>query len=170
MRTSRPASPRRDPRAFLPFPADMSIVENRKAFHDYFIEERFEAGLVLEGWEVKAIRAGRAQLKEAYVIVRGAEAFIIGMHVSALPTASTHVRPDPTRTRKLLLQRAELAKLIGKVERSGYTLVPVNLHFAKGRIKAEIGLAKGKKQHDKREAEKERDWQREKQRLLRHRA
>ena len=148
----------------------MSIVDNRKAFHDYFIEERYEAGLVLEGWEVKAIRAGRAQLKEAYVIVRGAEAFIIGMHVSALPTASTHVRPDPTRTRKLLLQRAELAKLIGKVERSGYTLVPVNLHFAKGRIKAEIGLAKGKKQHDKREAEKERDWQREKQRLLRHRA
>lgn len=148
----------------------MSIVQNRKALHDYFIEERYEAGLVLEGWEVKAIRAGRAQLKEAYVIVRGAEAFIIGMHVSALPTASTHVRPDPTRTRKLLLQRAELAKLIGKVERSGYTLVPVNLHFAKGRIKAEIGLAKGKKQHDKREAEKERDWQREKQRLLRHRA
>ena len=148
----------------------MSIVENRKAFHDYFIEERYEAGLVLEGWEVKAIRAGRAQLKEAYGIVRGAEAFIIGMHVSALPTASTHVRPDPTRTRKLLLQRAELAKLIGKVERSGYTLVPLDLHFAKGRIKAEIGLAKGKKQHDKREAEKERDWQREKQRLLRHRA
>ena len=148
----------------------MSIVENRKAFHDYFIEERYEAGLVLEGWEVKAIRAGRAQLKEAYVIVRGAEAFIIGMHVSALPTASTHVRPDPTRTRKLLLQRAELAKLIGKVERSGYTLVPLDLHFARGRVKAQIGLAKGKKQHDKREAEKERDWQREKQRLLRHRA
>ncbi|HQY47818.1 MAG TPA: SsrA-binding protein SmpB [Usitatibacteraceae bacterium] len=148
----------------------MSIVENRKAFHDYFIEERYEAGLVLEGWEVKAIRAGRAQLKEAYVIVRGAEAFIIGMHVSALPTASTHVRPDPTRTRKLLLQRAELAKLIGKVERSGYTLVPLDLHFTRGRVKAQIGLAKGKKQHDKREAEKERDWQREKQRLLRHRA
>jgi len=145
----------------------MSIADNRKAFHDYFIEERFEAGLVLEGWEVKAIRAGRAQIKEAYVMVRGAEAFIIGMHVSALPTASTHVHPDPTRTRKLLLHAAELAKLIGKVERSGYTLVPLNLHFAKGRIKAEIGLAKGKKQHDKREAEKERDWQREKQRLLR---
>ena len=170
MRTSRPASPRRDPRAFLPFPADMSIVENRKAFHDYFIEERYEAGLVLEGWEVKAIRAGRAQLKEAYVIVRGAEAFVIGMHVSPLPTASTHVRPDPTRTRKLLLQRAELAKLIGKVERSGYTLVPLDLHFTRGRVKAQIGLAKGKKQHDKREAEKERDWQREKQRLLRARA
>ena len=148
----------------------MSIVENRKAFHDYFIEERFEAGLVLEGWEVKAIRAGRAQIKEAYVMVRGAEAFLIGMHVSPLPTASTHVHPDPTRTRKLLLHGAELAKLIGKVERSGYTLVPVNLHFAKGRIKAEIGLAKGKKQHDKREAEKDRDWQREKQRLLRAKA
>ena len=148
----------------------MSIADNRKAFHDYFIEERFEAGLVLEGWEVKAIRAGRAQIKEAYVMVRGAEAFLIGMHVSPLPTASTHVHPDPTRTRKLLLHGAELAKLIGKVERSGYTLVPVNLHFAKGRIKAEIGLAKGKKQHDKREAEKERDWQREKQRLLRAKA
>jgi SsrA-binding protein len=148
----------------------MSIADNRKAFHDYFIEERFEAGLVLEGWEVKAIRAGRAQIKEAYVMVRGAEAFIIGMHVSALPTASTHVHPDPTRTRKLLLHGAELAKLIGKVERSGYTLVPLNLHFAKGRIKAEIGLAKGKKQHDKRQAEKERDWQREKQRLMRAKA
>ncbi len=148
----------------------MSIVDNRKAFHDYFIEERFEAGLVLEGWEVKAIRAGRAQIKEAYVMVRGAEAFLIGMHVSPLPTASTHVRPDPTRTRKLLLHGAELAKLIGKVERSGYTLVPLNLHFAKGRIKAEIGLAKGKKQHDKRQAEKERDWQREKQRLMRAKA
>jgi SsrA-binding protein len=146
----------------------MSIVENRKAFHDYFIEERFEAGLALEGWEVKAIRAGRVQIKEAYVIVRGAEAFVIGMHVSALPTASTHVHPDPTRTRKLLLHGAELAKLIGKVERSGYTLVPINLHYTRGRIKADIGLAKGKKQHDKREAEKERDWQREKQRLLRH--
>lgn len=145
----------------------MSIVENRKAFHDYFVEERFEAGLVLEGWEVKAIRAGRVQLKEAYVIVRGEEAFIIGMHVSPLPTASTHVHPDPTRTRKLLLHGAELAKLIGKVERAGYTMVPINLHYARGRVKVEIGLAKGKKQHDKRAAEKDRDWQREKQRLMR---
>ncbi|NJD88428.1 MAG: SsrA-binding protein SmpB [Betaproteobacteria bacterium] len=163
MRTSR------EPSSAPPFPraSPRSLGENRKAFHDYFIEERFEAGLVLEGWEVKAIRAGRAQIKEAYVIVKGAEAFIIGMHVSALPTASTHVHPDPTRTRKLLLHASELAKLIGKVERSGYTLVPLNLHYAKGRIKAEIGLAKGKKQHDKREAEKERDWQREKQRLMR---
>ena len=148
----------------------MSIAENRKAFHDYFIEERFEAGLVLEGWEVKSIRAGRAQLKEAYVIVRGAEAFVIGMHVSALPTASTHVNPDPTRTRKLLLHAAQLSRLIGKVERSGYTLVPINLHLAKGRIKLEIGLAKGKKQHDKRAAEKDRDWERERQRLMRAKA
>ena len=148
----------------------MSIVENRKAFHDYFIEERFEAGLVLEGWEVKAIRAGRAQLKEAYVVLQRGEPFVIGMHVSALPTASTHVKPDPTRTRKLLLNAAEIAKLIGKVEQKGYTLVPINLHYAKGRVKMDIGLAKGKKQHDKRESEKERDWQRERQRLLRAKA
>jgi SsrA-binding protein len=148
----------------------MSIVENRKAFHDYFIEERFEAGLVLEGWEVKAIRAGRAQLKEAYVILQKGEPFVIGMHLSALPTASTHVKPDPTRTRKLLLGAAEIAKLIGKVEQKGYTLVPINLHYARGRVKMEIGLAKGKKQHDKRESEKERDWQRERQRLLRAKA
>jgi SsrA-binding protein len=147
----------------------MSIVENRKAFHDYFIEERFEAGLVLEGWEVKAIRAGRAQLKEAYVVLQKGEPFVIGMHVSALPTASTHVKPDPTRSRKLLLNAAEIAKLIGKVEQKGYTLVPVNLHYAKGRVKMDIGLAKGKKQHDKRESEKERDWERERQRLLRGR-
>jgi SsrA-binding protein len=148
----------------------MSIVENRKAFHDYFIEERFEAGLVLEGWEVKAIRAGRVQLKEAYVVMQRGEPFVIGMHVSALPTASTHVHPDPTRTRKLLLNAPEIAKLIGKVEQKGYTLVPVNLHYAKGRVKMDIGLAKGKKQHDKRETEKERDWQRERQRLLRAKA
>ena len=145
----------------------MSIVDNRKAFHDYFIEERFEAGLVLEGWEVKSIRAGRAQLKEAYVVLQRGEPFVIGMHVSALPTASTHVKPDPVRTRKLLLNAPEIAKLIGKVEQKGYTLVPINLHYAKGRVKMDIGLAKGKKQHDKRESEKERDWQRERQRLMR---
>ena len=145
----------------------MSIVANRKAFHDYFIEERFEAGLVLEGWEVKSIRAGRAQLKEAYVVLQRGEPFVIGMHVSALPTASTHVKPDPVRTRKLLLNAPEIAKLIGKVEQKGYTLVPINLHYAKGRVKMDIGLAKGKKQHDKRESEKERDWQRERQRLMR---
>jgi SsrA-binding protein len=148
----------------------MSIVENKKAFHDYFVEERYEAGLVLEGWEVKAIRAGRVQLKEAYVILKGAEPFVIGMHVSALPTASTHVKADPTRSRKLLLGAEEIRKLIGKVEQRGYTLVPINLHYKGGRVKLEIGLAKGKKQHDKREVEKERDWQREQQQLLRRKA
>jgi SsrA-binding protein len=145
----------------------MSIVENRKAFHDYFVEERYEAGIALEGWEVKAIRAGRAQLKEAYVIVKGAELFLIGAHVSPLAAASTHVEPDPVRTRKLLLHAEEITRLIGKVEQAGYALVPLNLHYAKGRIKLEIGLAKGKKQYDKRAAEKEREWNREKQRLLR---
>ena len=148
----------------------MSIVENRKAYHDYFIEEKFEAGMALDGWEVKAIRAGRAQIKEAYVILKHEEPFIIGMHISALPTASTHVNPDPTRSRKLLLNADEISKLIGKVEQRGYTLVPLDLHYTKGRVKLAIGLAKGKKQHDKREVEKERDWQREQQRLLRKRA
>ncbi|HYC46940.1 MAG TPA: SsrA-binding protein SmpB [Burkholderiales bacterium] len=146
----------------------MSIVENRKAFHDYFIEERYEAGIALEGWEAKAIREGRVQLKEAYVIVSNGEMFLIGAHVSPLPTASTHVQPDPTRTRKLLLNAAEINKLIGAVERAGYTLVPLNMHYSRGRVKVEIGLAKGKKQHDKRESEKDRDWKREQQRLLRH--
>ena len=145
----------------------MSIIDNRKAFHDYFIEERFEAGLVLEGWEAKSIRAGRAQLKEAYVIVKREEIFLIGAHISALPTASTHIHPDPVRTRKLLLHATEITKLTGKVERDGFTLVPINMHYTKGRIKLEIGLAKGKKQHDKREAEKDRDWVREKARLVR---
>ena len=144
----------------------MSIAQNKKAFHDYFIEERFEAGIALEGWEVKAIRAGRVQLKEAYVTVHNAEIHLVGCHVSPLPTASTHITPDPTRTRKLLLHAAEISRLIGSVERAGYTLVPLDMHYARGRIKLEIGLAKGKKQHDKREAEKAREWQREKQRLL----
>jgi SsrA-binding protein len=147
----------------------MSIAQNKKAYHDYFIEEKFEAGLVLEGWEVKAIRAGRVQLKEAYVIVQKGALHLIGSHVSALPTASTHVHPDPTRTRKLLMHAEEINKLIGKVERAGYTLVPLDLHYQRGRIKLEIGLAKGKKQHDKREAERDREWQREKQRLLKAR-
>ena len=147
----------------------MSIVENKKAFHDYFIEERYEAGLVLEGWEVKAIRAGRAQLKEAYVIVQNGEIFLLGSHITPLSTASTHVDADPTRTRKLLLSSTEISRLIGAVERAGYTLVPLNLHYSRGRIKLEIGLAKGKKQHDKRQAEKEKDWKREQQRLLRSR-
>jgi SsrA-binding protein len=145
----------------------MTIADNKKAFHDYFVEERFEAGLVLEGWEVKSIRAGRVQLKESYVVVKNGEVFLIGCHISPLPTASTHIHPDPTRTRKLLLHAPEISKLIGKTERAGYTLVPVNLHYAKGRIKLEIGLAKGKKQHDKRAAEKEREWVREKARLMR---
>ena len=148
----------------------MSIIENRKAFHDFFIEERHEAGIILEGWEVKAIRAGRSNIKEAYVIVRNEELFFFGMHISPLPSASTHVHADPVRTRKLLMHKKEISRLIGKVERAGFTLVPINLHFVKGRIKLEIGLAKGKKQHDKREAEKERDWNREKARLMRTKA
>ena len=145
----------------------MSIIDNKKAFHDYFIEERYEAGLVLEGWEVKAIRAGRAQLKEAYVVLKKEEVWLIGCHISPLATASTHVKADPTRSRKLLLHAPEIRKLIGKVQQAGYTLVPLNLHYAKGRIKLEVGLAKGKKLHDKRAAEKDREWNREKQRLLR---
>ncbi len=144
----------------------MSIAQNKKAFHDYFIEERYEAGIALEGWEVKAIRAGRVQLKESYVIVRNAEIHLIGCHISPLTAASTHVNPDPTRTRKLLLRADEISKLIGAVDRAGYTLVPLDMHYTRGRVKLEIGLAKGKKQHDKRETEKRREWQREKQRLL----
>ncbi|UIN23583.1 SsrA-binding protein SmpB [Herbaspirillum frisingense] len=144
----------------------MSIIDNKKAFFDYFIEERFEAGLVLQGWEVKSIRAGRVQLKEAYVIVRNGEVYLFGCHISALTSTSTHVHPETTRTRKLLLNAAEISKLIGKVERSGYTLVPLNLHYSKGRVKCDIGLAKGKKQHDKRETEKQRDSQREIQAAL----
>ena len=144
----------------------MSIVQNKKAFFDYTVEERFEAGLVLEGWEVKAIRAGQVQLKEAYVIVRGAEIFLLNAHVTPLKTASTHIKPEPTRTRKLLLNAAEIRKLIGKVERSGYTLVPLDLHFSKGRVKLAIGLAKGKRQFEKRDATREKDWKREQQRLL----
>src|SRR6266436_630901 len=138
----------------------MSIVANRKASHDYFIEERYEAGLVLEGWEVKAIRAGRATIGEAYVMVRGEEIFLIGANIAPLPSASTHYVQEPTRTRKLLLHAEEIRRLIGKVEQRGYTLVPLNLHYSKGRIKLEIGLAKGKLKHDKREAEREKDWNR----------
>ena len=145
----------------------MSIVENKKAFHDYFIEQRFEAGMVLEGWEVKAIRAGRAQLKEAYVIVQGEALHLIGAHISPLTTASTHINPDPTRTRKLLMHAEEIKRLIGSVERAGYTLIPINLHYTRGRVKLEIGLAKGKKQHDKRADEKDKDWKREQQQILR---
>jgi SsrA-binding protein len=147
----------------------MSIVENRKAFHDYFIEERYEAGLQLAGWEVKAIRAGRAQLADGYVMVRGQEIFLIGASIAPLPTVSTHFTPDPTRSRKLLLHAEEIKRLIGKVEQRGYTLVPLNLHYSKGRIKLEIGLGRGKLKADKRASEREKDWNREKQRLLRSR-
>jgi SsrA-binding protein len=143
------------------------IAENRKARFEYFIEDRFEAGLVLQGWEVKAMRAGRAQLSEAYVYVRDEEAFLFGCHISPLKTTSTHLVADPARTRKLLLNRSELARLIGSVERKGYTLIPLDLHWKNGRAKLEMGLAKGKKQHDKRATEKDRDWQRDKARLLR---
>ncbi len=146
-----------------------AIAENRKASFDFFIEERLEAGIVLEGWEVKAIRAGRAQIQEAYVIVRGAELFLIGAHITPLATASTHVTPDPTRSRKLLMHEREIAQLIGKVERSGYSLVPLDLHYARSRVKLEVGLAKGKRQFDKRETEKQKDWQREKSRIMRNR-
>jgi SsrA-binding protein len=147
----------------------MSIVQNKKAFHDYTIEERFEAGLALEGWEVKAIRAGQVHLKEAYVIVRDAELFLLNAHITPLRTASTHVTPDPTRTRKLLMHAAEIRKLIGKVERAGYALVPLDLHYSKGRIKLTVGLAKGKRQFEKRADEAERAWKREQRRLLKQR-
>lgn len=146
----------------------MSIVQNRKARHEYFIEEVFEAGLVLEGWEVKAIRAGHVQLAESYVIVRDGELWVIGMHITPLATTSTHIKPDPIRTRKLLLNRHEINKLIGQVEQRGYALIPLNLHFRRGRIKMDVALGKGKKQHDKRDTQRERDWKREQQRLLKN--
>ena len=145
----------------------MAIVQNKKAFHDYFIEERYEAGVVLEGWEVKAIRAGRAQISDAYVIVKDGALWLIGAHVSPLLAASTHVQPDPLRTRKLLLHDAEIKRLIGYVSQRGLALIPLDLHYTKGRIKAAIGLARGKQKHDKRATEREREWEREKQRLLR---
>jgi SsrA-binding protein len=147
----------------------MSISENRKAFHDYAIEDRYEAGIVLEGWEIKAIRAARVQIKESYVVLKDGEAFLIGAHISPLITASTHIKADPTRTRKLLLHRGELNKLIGKVERAGFTLVPIDLHFTRGKVKLALGLAKGKKEHEKRASEKEREWKREQSQMLKQR-
>ena len=147
---------------------DRRIAENRRARHEYFIEETFEAGVMLEGWEVKSLRAGRVQLTDAYVTLKKGEAFMIGGHITPLITASTHVKPDPIRTRKLLLQRAQIDKLVGKVERAGYTVIPLDLHWTRGRAKLSIGLAKGKKQHDKRADEKAKDWQRQKERLLKH--
>ena len=146
-----------------------SIAQNKKARFDYFIEERFEAGLALEGWEVKSMRAGKAQLTESYVILRDGEAWLLGAHITPLNTASTHVHPDPTRTRKLLLNRRELDRLTGLVERKGYTLVALELYWSKGRAKLAVGLAKGKKQHDKRAVEKDRDWERDKARILKSR-
>ena len=145
----------------------MSIVQNKKAFHDYFIEDRYEAGIVLEGWEVKAIRDGRANIKEAYVIIQKGEIFLLGCHISPMGSASTHINPDNIRTRKLLLNNLEIIKLIGKVERSGFTLVPLDMHYKGSFVKCEIGLAKGKKQYDKRATEKEKDWNREKNRIMR---
>ena len=144
------------------------IADNRKARHDYFIEEEFETGIVLEGWEVKSIRAGRIQLAESHIIIREGELFVLNMHISPLETASTHIRPDATRSRKLLMHKREISKLIGRVEQRGYTLVPLNLYYKKGRIKMTVALAKGKKQHDKRDTIKDRDWEREKARLMKH--
>jgi SsrA-binding protein len=146
---------------------DKLIAENRKVRHEYFIEERLEAGLSLMGWEVKSMRAGRAQLTEGYVHVRGGEAFLLGAHIAPLNSASTHVLADPTRNRKLLLNRNEIDRLVGAVERSGYTIVPLELYWKHGRAKLRIGLAKGKKQHDKRASEKDRDWERDRARLMR---
>jgi len=145
---------------------DSTIARNKKARHEFFVEEEFEAGLSLQGWEVKSLRDGRAQLTESYVHIRDGEAWLLGAHIAPLTTASTHVHADPTRTRKLLLHRRELDRMIGAVERKGYTLVPLNLHWSKGRAKLDIGLAKGKKQHDKRATEKDRDWKRQQARIL----
>ncbi len=145
-----------------------NIAENRRARHEYSIEESHEAGVVLSGWEIKAIRAGQVQLTDGYVHIRGGELFMIGCRINALRSASTHVSPEPDRTKKLLMHKDEIRRLIGKVEQRGFTLVPLNLHFKGGRVKAEIALAKGKAQHDKRHDEKKRDWEREKGRLMRH--
>jgi SsrA-binding protein len=158
-----------NPRVSKPPAQNPLIAENRKARHEYFIEERYEAGLALQGWEVKSLRAGRAQLAEAYVYVKNGEAFLHGAHLSPLNTASTHVIADPVRTRKLLLNRSELDHLVGSVERSGYTLVPLELYWKGSRAKLRIGLGKGKKQHDKRASEKDRDWDRDRSRLMRMR-
>ena len=145
-----------------------TIALNKKARHDYFIDERFEAGISLQGWEVKSLRAGKVQIIESYILLKDNEAFLFGALITPLPTASTHVKADPQRTRKLLLHRHELNKLIGAVERKGFTLVPTALYWKNGKVKLELGIARGKKAHDKRETEKDRDWQRQKARLLRH--
>jgi SsrA-binding protein len=146
-----------------------TIALNKKARHDYFIEERIEAGLVLEGWEVKSLRSGRGQIAEAYVVVRNGEIWLVGANITPLTSASTHVHPDPGRSRKLLLGRREIDRLVGSIERAGYTLVPLAMYWKKGRAKLEIGLAKGKKQHDKRATERDRDWERQKARIMKPR-
>jgi len=146
--------------------SDRSIADNRKARHNYFIESDLEAGISLQGWEVKALRAGRANLTESYAVLKDGEAWLIGAHIAPLTSASTHVHPDPTRSRKLLMHRRELDRLVGAVERQGYTLVPLSLYWQRGRAKLKLGLARGKKQHDKRAAEKDRDWQRQRSRIL----
>ncbi len=143
-----------------------TIALNKKAKHDYFIGDRYEAGLSLLGWEVKSIRAGRVQINESYILLQGGEAYLFGATITALPTASTHITPDPTRNRKLLLHRIELGRLIGAVERKGFTLIPTALYWKHGRVKLEVGVAQGKKAHDKRASNKEKDWQREKQRIM----
>jgi SsrA-binding protein len=158
-RVNKTAKPGDEPR---------TIAQNRRARHDYFIEERYEAGISLMGWEVKSLREGKAQIAEAYVVIRQGEAWLLGAHITPLSSASSHVQTDPTRTRKLLLHARELAKLVGATEREGYTLVPLSLYWQRGRAKLEVGLAKGKKKHDKRESIKQRDWERSRQRLLRH--
>mgnify|MGYP003445534706 CR=1 FL=1 len=150
-----------------PAPADSRIADNKKAAYNYFFEERHECGIVLDGWEVKAVRSGKVQLTDGYVLARGGELFLMGCQINPLNSASTHVNPDAVRTKKLLLKKDEIRRLIGKVEQKGYTLVPLEMHYKHGRLKIEIGLARGKKQHDKRETEKKRDWDREKQRLMR---
>jgi SsrA-binding protein len=146
--------------------ATKDIALNRKAHHDYSFEQRFEAGLVLQGWELKSLRAGKAQIAESYVLIKKGEAWIIGSQITPLLSASTHVHPDPTRTRKLLLHKKEINTLIGLTQRQGYTLIPLSLYWSQGRAKLEIALAKGKKDYDKRETEKDRDWQKEKQRIF----
>jgi SsrA-binding protein len=145
----------------------MNIADNKRAFYNYHIEERFEAGIVLSGWEIKAIRSGQVQLTDGYVVVKSGELFLIGLRINALRSASTHVRPEPDRTRKLLMHKAQIRRLIGKVEQKGHTLVPLNLHYKGGLVKAEVALAKGKAEHDKRNTIKDREWDREKGRLMR---
>ncbi len=146
----------------------MSIAENRRARFDYHIEERYEAGMVLQGWEIKAIRAGQVQLTDGYVLIRDGELFLIGCRINALRSASTHINPEADRTKKLLMHKEEIKRLVGKVEQKGFTLVPLDLHFKGSHVKAEIALAKGKAEHDKRNTEKKKDWEREKGRLMRH--